>query len=541
VPVGVKKKGLILSFETASGVWETWKYTANLLAGWSTLTNWSATPIPPMAQQLTILRNGATLPILNNTAQTLTFPASESYVFWVGGVLYNPGIPDTGAVVSLTYGGSTAQAILWDITAKTFLCVPYSTVANYKWTHVIFATYRISSAKAYFNFACPIPYTTSDGFDIQPQYMRFSAIRSGRYYPIVDNLYKTITFPAANSDYVFYIGGKHYTGAITTAGATIALDSTGTSAKVILWDIANKTFLTVGYSSVITYALTHIIVATYRYDVDGKFYLSMPDIPYVQDDKFMGAVPFCTENKLTQFVKAINHRGFSTIAPENTLSAIKLSKRKGYNYVEVDVRWTSDNVPVLLHDTTINRTSNSTGNIIDLTLATVKTYDFGLWKNAVYTNERIPTFDEFILLCKKLSIHAYIHINTVLTDPQVAALWAIVVKYGMKKRVTWLSYESASLVKVLATDPTARCGWFIDVLTEAHITAVAALKTASNDVFASSDAASITAALVAFSVAAGIYTESYLTDVAATAVTMAGYGVDGMTTADLNIMDVLTA
>ena len=64
---------------------------------------------------------------------------------------------------------------------------------------------------------------------------------------------------------------------------------------------------------------------------------------------------------------SVNHRGYSTVAPENTLPAYKLSKKMGFDYVETDVCFTSDNIPVLLHDGTIDRTSNGSGDIDNMT------------------------------------------------------------------------------------------------------------------------------------------------------------------------------
>ena len=64
--------------------------------------------------------------------------------------------------------------------------------------------------------------------------------------------------------------------------------------------------------------------------------------------------------------------------------------------VSCDVSFTSDGVAVLLHDDQIDRTSDGTGNISEMTLAQVKEFDFGSWKSAAYADEEIPTFEEFI-------------------------------------------------------------------------------------------------------------------------------------------------
>ena len=98
-------------------------------------------------------------------------------------------------------------------------------------------------------------------------------------------------------------------------------------------------------------------------------------------------------------IKAVAHRGYSTEAPENTLPAFRLAKENGFDYVECDVVFTSDNVPVLLHDSSIDRTSNGEGKISSLTYEEVSQYDFGSWFSEEYAGVKIPTFDEFLKLC----------------------------------------------------------------------------------------------------------------------------------------------
>ena len=64
--------------------------------------------------------------------------------------------------------------------------------------------------------------------------------------------------------------------------------------------------------------------------------------------------------------------------PENTLVAIRQSEQKGAVAVEVDLAFTKDRHPVLLHDTTVDRTSNGSGTITSLTLTEVRELDFGV-------------------------------------------------------------------------------------------------------------------------------------------------------------------
>lgn len=183
-------------------------------------------------------------------------------------------------------------------------------------------------------------------------------------------------------------------------------------------------------------------------------------------------------------VKSVNHRGYSTIAPENTLPAYILSKEKGFNYVETDVCFTSDGVPVLLHDASINRTSNGTGNINNLTFEQVRQYDFGSWKSAAYAGTKIPSFEEFLDLCKSIMLHPYIELkgNAYYTEAQIQQLVDMVHSYGLKGKVSYISFNYTFLGYVKNCDPEARLG-FLAAPDITQISICNGLKTGSNEVF----------------------------------------------------------
>ena len=90
----------------------------------------------------------------------------------------------------------------------------------------------------------------------------------------------------------------------------------------------------------------------------------------------------------------IAHRGYSSVAPENTLSAIKEAVKIGANYIEVDVHLSRDGEIVVIHDESIDRTTNGTGRVEDLPLDELKTYDAGGWFSPRHQGEAIPTLDE---------------------------------------------------------------------------------------------------------------------------------------------------
>ena len=192
------------------------------------------------------------------------------------------------------------------------------------------------------------------------------------------------------------------------------------------------------------------------------------------------------EGEYDKNVKGINHRGYNVTAPENTLAAYRLSKTKGFKYVECDVSFTSDGYAVLLHDDTVDRTSNGTGNIADMTLEEVKELDFGSWKSDNYTGEQIPTFEEFIILCKRLGLHPYIEIkngNGMTPQVQIEGLVDTVVRHGMKDKVTWISFNDKYLGYIRDYDETARLGYVVNIVNESVTNKAVALKTDNNEIF----------------------------------------------------------
>ena len=186
-----------------------------------------------------------------------------------------------------------------------------------------------------------------------------------------------------------------------------------------------------------------------------------------------------------QNVRAVNHRGFNTVAPENTIPAYILSKKNGFKYVECDVSFTSDGVCVLLHDSTIDRTSNGSGKISSMTYAQASQYDYGSWKSSAYAGTKLPTLDEFLMTCKALGLHPYIEIknDSGTTQANVESIVAAVKAAGMKGKVTYISFNATYLGYVKAVDPSARMGYVVNSITEANVTSATGLKTDTNEVF----------------------------------------------------------
>ncbi|HOJ31296.1 MAG TPA: glycerophosphodiester phosphodiesterase family protein [bacterium] len=95
-------------------------------------------------------------------------------------------------------------------------------------------------------------------------------------------------------------------------------------------------------------------------------------------------------------IQIVAHRGFSGIYPENTLIAFKKAIELGVYFLEIDIRQTSDGEPVVMHDEKIDRTTDGTGYVRELTFSQLRKFDAGKWKG--FSGEKIPHLEEVLEL-----------------------------------------------------------------------------------------------------------------------------------------------
>jgi glycerophosphoryl diester phosphodiesterase len=92
----------------------------------------------------------------------------------------------------------------------------------------------------------------------------------------------------------------------------------------------------------------------------------------------------------------IAHRGASGVAPENTMPAIDSALASGADYIEIDVHLSKDGAVIVMHDKSVDRTTDGKGEIAEMTVAEIKTLDAGSWFNETFTGTRVPTLEEVI-------------------------------------------------------------------------------------------------------------------------------------------------
>lgn len=107
-------------------------------------------------------------------------------------------------------------------------------------------------------------------------------------------------------------------------------------------------------------------------------------------------------------IDVVCHRGINHIAPENTLAAARLTYDMGCDWLELDVRVTRDGEIVVLHDATLDRTTNGNGPVLAKDWADIADLDAGSWKSAHWQDERLPRLAEMIDLAKARGRRIYI-------------------------------------------------------------------------------------------------------------------------------------
>lgn len=105
-----------------------------------------------------------------------------------------------------------------------------------------------------------------------------------------------------------------------------------------------------------------------------------------------------TQSESNIFVAA--HRGFSEKYPENTMLAFRKALELNVDQIETDVRCTKDSELVIMHDETVDRTTNGHGKVNEMTLDEIRSLDAGVKKSPNFSGEKVPTFHEFMELIK---------------------------------------------------------------------------------------------------------------------------------------------
>ncbi|MCT7316620.1 glycerophosphodiester phosphodiesterase [Ralstonia sp. CHL-2022] len=150
------------------------------------------------------------------------------------------------------------------------------------------------------------------------------------------------------------------------------------------------------------------------------------------------------------YPRAIAHRGAGKLAPENTLGAFRHGASFGYRMFEFDVKLSGDGASVLLHDATLDRTTNGAGRLDALTLGQIAQLDAGSWHSAAYAGEPVPTL---------AAIARYLRANNFLANieikPVPGAEWRTGAAVALDARALWAGADVPPLLSSFSEDALA--------------------------------------------------------------------------------------
>ena len=230
------------------------------------------------------------------------------------------------------------------------------------------------------------------------------------------------------------------------------------------------------------------------------------------------------------------HRGAGTFAPENTLAAFKCGHDHGYTAFEFDVKLSADGIAILMHDDTLERTSNGSGAVTDKTMAELAKLDAGSWHSAKYRGEPIPRFSAVAKYLHGLGLLANVEIKPcpgreAETGKLVAELCESLWQDRLVKPLL-SSFSVAALTAARAVSKELPLGLLTGKASAEHLPALHALNCVSIDC----DHQYIDGALIKFFHGHNIRVLAYTVNDTARAAELMDLGIDGIFTDEIEAM-----
>ncbi|WP_306209473.1 glycerophosphodiester phosphodiesterase [Actinoplanes sp. RD1] len=158
----------------------------------------------------------------------------------------------------------------------------------------------------------------------------------------------------------------------------------------------------------------------------------------------------------------VAHRGYSAVAPENTLPALTAGVLAGATFIEFDVRTTADGVPVVIHDRTVDRTTDGSGKVWELTLDEVDALDAGSWFSPSYAGVGIPTLTEVLDALVASDAELLLEIKPPATLEEVKNIIGLVGDAGLLDRTVVQSFDPNVVRLAGEASPEVRRGFLRD-------------------------------------------------------------------------------
>jgi glycerophosphoryl diester phosphodiesterase len=155
----------------------------------------------------------------------------------------------------------------------------------------------------------------------------------------------------------------------------------------------------------------------------------------------------------------IGHRGASAHTPENTIAAFEQALRYHADGIELDAKLSKDGHVIVIHDKTVDRTTDGVGEVKELTLAEIRTLDAGCKYEKRFQNERIPLLEEvFESVGNKMLINIELTNYANPSDQLPEKVSELVNKHGMQKSIIFSSFLPRTLLRIRKLLPTIPAG-----------------------------------------------------------------------------------
>ncbi len=153
------------------------------------------------------------------------------------------------------------------------------------------------------------------------------------------------------------------------------------------------------------------------------------------------------------------HRGASAHAPENTIAAFELALAQQADAIELDVKLSADGQVIVIHDSTVDRTTNGHGKVQDMTLAELKALDAGSFRGSQFAGEKIPTLENvFDAMGRRTFINIELKNHKSHGEDLVELVCMLVKKHQMQKHVMFSSFFPNALSKAHSYLPSVPRG-----------------------------------------------------------------------------------
>lgn len=163
-----------------------------------------------------------------------------------------------------------------------------------------------------------------------------------------------------------------------------------------------------------------------------------------------------TRNLQQANMKTIAHRGSSTESPENTIAAFALAGKQGFWGCETDIYESLDGVFYCMHDQTVDRTTDGTGTIYELSSTYIDSLTIDAGNRILdYPGQHVPTLEEYLQVCNSYNMVPVIEMKNNITHYQ--ELYDILYNNNMHRKVIIQSFLHANLVGMLTIDPLLKC------------------------------------------------------------------------------------